>query len=470
MSHFRASILESQKDNSRLVIGAVLLALCATLTIMLLHPSLGVRDVDGYAYIIGARSLREGNGYRDFLGQPLNHWPPGYSLLLSLSGNTFFIATVVNYFSFGVTVGLLYYLLLKSGWSWQAALGLSTALGSGFLRLQANSAHADILTYALFLTAICALDRAYRLLPSLIWALLIPIKLIAVIFLPAAFTADLFVSRWSLHRLFIKYAPGAILSVLCVAGLLTLNQLTIQQWIPSSHHQSSLGSLLLDAKIFIFSVPREFLFGWYGTVLAPFPRIAFLVCMLLVLTALLSMRPAPERTWYTAYGISALGFSSLLLLVREYTPSVRLVGYGLIVLFFGFRPRPWANPIWLFYGLASLVTAVVNAMTVNSLGSMDPHYAELAAQTGAEYKDAKTIATNSYHILDLHANLPSVPVSDYSEAINYERFLWVTLPNYSQATSTITPIVHPGPEWCEEKRFVGGVLFGRCGSLGQSTK
>jgi len=454
-------VIKNLQANSRSVIGAVFLALCAMVMIILLHPSLGVGDVDGYAYIMGARSLHEGNGYRDLLGDPLNHWPPVYSLLLSLSGDPLSFAKVVNYASFGAAVGLIYYLLRQSGWSREAAFGLSTGLASGFLRLLASIVHADILTYALFLTAICFVGRAQRLLPSLIWAALIPIKLIAVIFLPAGFAADLLVLRRSLYRLFLDYVPGAIVSILCIAGILVLNQMTIHEWIPLSHHQSSVESFVSGAKAFAFSVPREFLFGWHGTALAFFPRIAFLACMVLVLAALLSLRPAPDHTWYTAYGVLALVFSFLLLSVRDFGTSVRLFGYGLIVLFFGFRPRAWANSIWLSYGLVSVVTAVVNAMTVNSLGSMDPHYAELAVQVAARYKDAKVIATNSFHILDLNANIASVPVSDYSGAANYERFLWVTLPNYDPL-GPIKPIDRPGPEWCERQRFVGATLFTRC--------
>src|SRR5690348_14581955 len=121
---YQFRILESQRPDAQLLIGAGFLALLATVIIFLLHPLLGVRDVDGYAYVMGARSLHEGNGYRDLLNESLIHWPPGYSLLLSLFGNSILFATIVNYVSFGATVGLLYYLLRQSAWSWQAALGL----------------------------------------------------------------------------------------------------------------------------------------------------------------------------------------------------------------------------------------------------------------------------------------------------------------------------------------------------------
>jgi hypothetical protein len=40
----------------------VLLSCVATGLIFTLHPHLGVRDVDGYAYIMGPRSVHEGKG------------------------------------------------------------------------------------------------------------------------------------------------------------------------------------------------------------------------------------------------------------------------------------------------------------------------------------------------------------------------------------------------------------------------
>src|SRR2546427_9424391 len=70
--------------NTPLLIGSMIVFGAATCFIFLLHARLGVADVDGYAYLIGARSLHEGNGYRGLTGEAFNHWPPGYSLLLSV--------------------------------------------------------------------------------------------------------------------------------------------------------------------------------------------------------------------------------------------------------------------------------------------------------------------------------------------------------------------------------------------------
>ncbi len=127
----------------------------------------------------------------------------------------------------------------------------------------------------------------------------------------------------------------------------------------------------------------------------------------------------------------------------------------------------WANGVWILYLAVSLITGVVNGMTVNSLGSNDPRYAELAAEFRSHYVGSEIVATNSFHILDLHANIPSNPVDDYAQADHYQKFLWVTLPQFDAVASSVTRMPHPGKEWCEEKSFSGGVLFTRCnGSIG----
>jgi hypothetical protein len=116
----------------------------------------------------------------------------------------------------------------------------------------------------------------------------------------------------------------------------------------------------------------------------------------------------------------------------------------------------------MLYGLASLITGIVNGITVNSLGSNDPRYAELAAQFRSHSSGSDIVATNSFHILDLHANIPSIPVADYSEMDSYQKFFWVTLPQFDAVATSVTAMPHPGQEWCVERQLRGGVLFTRC--------
>lgn len=466
---FGSTMLTSRPEqHMSSAIAPVLLACLAAAVLFVWHPRISVLDEDGYAYIMGARSLHEGNGYRGLTGEAFNHWPPGYSLLLSVFPNAISAAMVINYLSFGVAVGSLYYLLRHSGWTWQAAGGLSAALAAGFFRSLANIVHADIFSYALFLVAICAVTmwRQSRLLPSLAWAFLIPIKFIAVVFLPPALLADRIASIRNWRGVVRWYLPGLLACSAGIASILIFNYVTIRTWIPRSHEYTSLKMLFAGARTFLISIPREFLFGWHGSVTAPFPHIAFPACLILAAVCLISLRPAPDGKWFVVYGVLCLVCSGLLLGVRWFEPSVRLVGYGLIVLFLGFRPRRWANPIWLLYGFISLAIACVNAVTVNSLGSNDPRYAELAAQVRPYHEGAKIVATNSFHLLDLHANIPSVPVTDYGNAAPYDSFLWVTLPSFDPGASPVTTIERPGPDWCEKKKFVGGILFSRCKDAG----
>jgi len=448
------------------VLQAALLALLAVGFMMALHPHLAVRDADGFAYIIGARSLHDGNGYRSLTGEALNHWPPGYSLLLSLFRDGIAAALFLNYFSLGLAVGLLYYLLRQSDWTWQAALSLCVVFASGFWRLLANNAHADIFTYAIFLLAIylATQRRQLRALPSLLWAGLIPVKLIAAVFIPPALGADAIVSHENWKTLVRWYIPGAVAGALGITIIVVFNLATIHTIVPSSMAPPSLETLRDGGRLFIFSIPREFLFGWYSSVTSAFPRVAFPVSLLLAAICLMSLRPISGQRWFTVYGILCLVCSALLLCVRNYDPSVRLVGYGLIVLFLGFRPARWANVFWLMYGGTSLIVGVVNALTVDSLGSMDPRYGHLVAEIAPYYKQDHVVATNSFHILDLHGNIPSVPVTDYREAQQYDTFLWVTFPSFDPGATPVMAMEHPGPEWCESAHFAGAVLFVRCKS------
>jgi len=426
-----------------------------------LHPRLAIRDGDGYSYIMGARSLRRGAGYRDLAGIGFNHWPPGYSLLLSAFPDAVRAAEVLNYFFFGVTVGLLYYLLRQFGWGWQPALGFTVALASGFFRLIANEAHADILTYALFFVAIalCARSRG-RSLPGLIWAILVPIKLISVIFLPSAFAADAVTKYEGWKRLVRAYAPAAIMTAIAVGGVMEFNARTVGA--VSTNAKSSPGTLVWGLQRFVVSIPRNFLFDWHGTVSATLPKIALPLCVLLAGICFCFLRPAPDGGWLRIYGLAYLVCTWLLLCVRFFDPSVRLTGYAVIVLIMGFRPKKRAGTVWLLYGLVSLLVGITNGMTTNCLGSNDPRYAQLASEFRSYYTSSEIVATNSFHILDLHANIASVPVTNYSEADRYQKFFWVTLPEFDSLPVTITPMTRPGRGWCEEEQFTGGVLFTRC--------
>src|SRR5262245_51834443 len=168
----------------------VVIFLLSLIIAFILQFRIGVRDADAHSYIVGAYSIRAGNGYYDLNGGSLNHWPPGYSLILSLFPSPLLAALFLNYLSFGTSIALIYYLARGSGkWTASGALGLALAVGFIFLRRHATNAAPDILTYALFLLALLLhyKDSSHlRVVSYLIWGALIPVKLIAVVFIPAA--------------------------------------------------------------------------------------------------------------------------------------------------------------------------------------------------------------------------------------------------------------------------------------------
>jgi hypothetical protein len=391
-------------------------------------------------------------------------------------------ALILNYLLFGVAIGLLYYLLRRSGWTWQAGLGFSSVLGAGFFRVLANVPRPDILTYALFLVALCFVVGRSRSLAGLIWTLLVPMKFIAIVFLPAAVGADWLASRHGYKKLLRTYMPLAILTTIALGSIFAFNRLSSHAWMPPNHWKPTVEVLVGCAKSFIISIPRIFLFNWYGSVMLPFARIALPLCMILAVACLSSLRSTKEGRWFRIYAFLWMAGAALLLSVRAFDTSARLTGYALIVLILSFRPKQSANTLWLIYGFASLITGIVNATSVNSLGSNDPRYAELAHEFRSSYDGSSVIATNAEHILDLHANIPSIPVASLSEADHFRRtefpddeadvvgddtlifqkFFWVTLPSFDAVATMVKPVPHPGREWCEERRLNGGVLFVRC--------
>jgi hypothetical protein len=434
---------------------------CAGLVfVWLLHPRIGVRDWDGWSYLSGALSLRAGKGYRGHSGVPLNRWPPGYSLVLSPFGDPVLAAQILNYIAFGATVGLLYYLLRRNGWSWQAALGFTVTLGAGFFRLLATMVHADILTYALFLAGIClAVGSDSRTRSALIWAGLFFFKFIAGVFLPPALVADYASGKKDWKLLSRMYAPGVIVTAAAVGAIFVFDFVTERSLIPAGHPEPSQQSIFSSIRGFAVYSLRSFLFDCYGSVHAPFPRVAFPVCMILWAACFLSLRAASQGRWLRVYGAACLICSALLLFVRWYEFTPRLAGYGLVILIAGYQPVKRADWLWILLGVVSLANGVVNGLTVNSLGANDPRYARLVAEYEAYAPRLESVATNASGLLFADRDMGWTGDAD---SAHEQKILWVDLPVYDAMMEMVIQMPRPGPGWCAEKQFSGGTLFRRC--------
>jgi hypothetical protein len=447
----------------------VVILFLSAFTVFILQPRIGVRDEDAHTYIVGAYSIQAGNGYYDLSGSPLNHWPPGYSLILSLFPSPLQGALLLNYLSFGAAIALIYWLARSSGkWDEPSALGLAAALGFIFLMRLATNASPDILTYTLFLLAVFLHYRGgarLRIWSYLIWGMLIPIKLIAVVFIPVVILArylgkPLHFIRAERFELFIASTSWALFLFITML----YNFLTIQSSIPATHTQLSYSysaSYIFDsAAYFLWSFLRTFLSNWYGTIWTAPTIIPFCVVLLIALACLSTLR---FRSGYMAkHAILLILASSSIQFVTQQIAGARLSGYGLILLFFALYPvRRW-RLLWALYGLLAVAMSVLNASTQNSLGANDPRYEKLAYESVKAGMFPGKVLTNSYHILDIHARVPTKYVESIEEANDTEYFFWVSLPSYDAIATPVTPIEMPGEGWCEVTSLTGAKLFRRC--------
>jgi Dolichyl-phosphate-mannose-protein mannosyltransferase len=445
----------------------VVILLLSSFTAFILQPRIGVRDEDAYSYIVGAYSIQAGMGYCDLSGSPLNHWPPGYSLILSLFPSPMQGALFLNYLSFGVAVVLIYQIARNSKkWTELSALGLALALGFIFLRRHASNAAPDILTYALFLFALFLYYKdssRLRMISYLIWGLLIPIKLIAVVFIPAALLAryvgkPMTFIRAERFELFIAFVSWSFFLVIT----LLFNFLTIRHALPNSHtpHATNGDSLLYIASLFLMNIPRTFLSNWYGSIGTMSALIPFCAVLLVALVCLFTLRFHSRDL--AKHAILLFLLCCLPQFVTQQVGGIRLAGYGLIVLFFALYPAGGWYKMWALYGLLGVALSVLNALTQNSLGANDPRYEKLAHESLQVGPFPGKVHTNSFHVLDIHTKVATEHVDSAEQLSEAEYFFWVSLPKYDAIAGTVSPVEMPGEGWCEVASVTGAKLFRRC--------
>jgi hypothetical protein len=447
----------------------VIIFLLSVIAAFLLQPRIGVRDADAHSYIVGAYSIRAGNGYYDLSGGSLNHWPPGYSVILSLFPAPLLASLLLNYLSFGAAVALIYYLARSIGkWAAPAALGLALAVGFIFLRRHATNAAPEILTYALFLSALLLHYQdgsRLRVISYLIWGALIPVKLIAIAFIPAAVFA-----RYLGRPLRVIWAERFELLVAVASWSLFLfitmafNFLTIQSPMPGSQVKRELYNdafdLLGSVSNFLVSIPRTFLSNWYGSLGEVSALIPFCVVLLVALVCLSTLRFHSRQM-----ATHAILLILLIILVQFGSRQIggaRLAGYGFITLFFALHPAVKWHKAWVVYGLLGLALGAFNAFTQNSLGANDPRYEKLAYESLKIEAFPRNVPTNSFHILDLHAKLATQCVGSVEQAGDSEYYFWVSLPKYDAIATTVSPVEMPGEGWCEVVSLTGAKLFRKC--------
>src|SRR5262249_24455247 len=129
-------------------------------------------------------------------------------------------------------------------------------------------------------------------------------------------------------------------------------------------------------------------------------------------------------------GISVLGLSWALELVRVFYAGPRLMGYGLLLLFVGCAPKAAASLRWVAYGAASLLASVLSVVLVEKIGAGHQQYARMVEDIEPFIDATKPLYTNSLGLVDVHAGRRSIPVNDLPLPLAASCFLHVKLPNF----------------------------------------
>jgi hypothetical protein len=420
-------------------------------------------DSDAIAYIGGSYSFAVTGMYVDALGNPLNVFPPAYSYILSFFGDPLDAAYVINTVSLSFGIAITYILARQHDWNWYAATGLSLAIGFGFFRSIAGFAKPDMLGYALFLLAILGYSNRkgiWYLGSHFLLSLLIPLKHIAILFTPSAL-----VSTWleKSNRSLQFYFRSTLIFVgwaLCLVGLILFNYVTIGA-VVSASHPTEVNWGYIITELFV-SFPRTFLSYWYGSIREPGALIAFVVMLATAMIAMTTLRPNPKGTYLARFGVTLFILSLLLLFVRGFSVTPRILGYAYILVLFGFIPRTRLNGIWILYAVVSISVGAYNMVTVSFGGINHPEYELLAHEVSRiPVPSGEIIYTNSADLLDIHLQIPSVLTTQTEDVPMDGYFLWISLPNYDPIMKTIIPMDRP-LDLCLVTEIENAVLFQRC--------
>jgi hypothetical protein len=350
-----------------------------------------------------------------------------------------------------------------AGWPRRHALALATAFGFGLLRILAFMAKPDILTFFVFFVAAWLYvykGRGGRLLACFLWSLLIPMKLIAVVFVPGVLFVDWWLSGnrnfWS--RL-LQHVVAGLCWLLFLAGTIAFNYVTINLWSSPSYLEPTFAGIFHELKRFGDGLFFGFLTAWYGRTATPEMWIAMIGTICVGLAALMTLQRTEEGKWLRWMGVGALGMSWLLELVRLFYADPRLMGYGMYLLLLGFAPRRGSAKIWIAYAGAAVALAIFNVATTFSTGTNHPAYEQLGRQITAIRLPEGPIVSNSFHILDVHAGIATRPVQSLEKVPRGTIYVEVALPNYNSVANTILPAPRRDGSWIEIAAVDGATVY-----------
>lgn len=429
----------------------------------LVQPRLGVTDCDAEAYVMGARSLRAGLGYIDLAGNHLNHWPVGYSWILSLFPIAQNAAWLINLLSLGVATLFILLLTARVGWPFWQRIALALIFGTGFFAHLSFYVKPDVLSYAVFLVGVWFYlrdGRANRIIGLVLCAFLIPIKLIAVTFAPALLFSDLVALKW---RVFFRKRQwelgiGLLCWLLGLGAVLLHNHFSLHGMTPESYGSPLIGIVLGEARRFVGDFFRAGLAIWYGSIRELRILIPVALVAVLGLACVSSLRRNRAVFVPLLIGSAVLSLSWMMELYRVFYASPRLMGYGMVIMLLGYIPRKRFTAMWLIYGVAVACLTAYNQTAIVSLGINYPMYEQTAQEVAANVPgETKVVYTNTAHLLDLHANRLSKLTTNLEALPSGSIYWYADMPNLDAINQPIVKLA--APDWPQIKQFANGSLY-----------
>ncbi len=443
---------------------AVLIFIAAILVRWALQERSSMTDCDAEAYIQGARSLAHGLGYVSAARIPMNHWPAGYSLLLSLWSDPIRAAFIVNLVSHGLATVLLWAVARREGWSEGHSLALAAIASFGFFAGLTRPAKPDILTYAFFLAGVLVYRRdtfAARAGACLLFCALIPVKMIAITFAPGFLLAEMFGMGFKpfLARRWRESLLAGVFWTAILGGILWYNAHTLKEATPSSYEAASLETFTREVMRFITDFFRCGLATWYGTI-RPLPYlVTFAITAGLGLACLLTLRRSAGGRLVFRAGVAMLILSFGLECYRTYFAGPRLMGYGMLLTLVGMAPRRGSLPLWGAYAAALLCQSIYGSRAVTENGLNCAAYEQAAVEAAGHLPRDARIFTNGRALLDVHVGIASELGGDLAKVPAGSWYWRLDLPNYDAIMVNVYPPAVLDDAWKLQTRLTDGAIY-----------
>jgi hypothetical protein len=297
-----------------------------------------------------------------------------------------------------------------------------------------------------------------RMLGGCIWSVLIPLKLIAVVFAPAAILVDYILRPASQIFRFTHCIIIGTVWLMAEVLLAGFNYHTIGMFVPP-FSAGTFTTYIDEGSRFLFFFFRGFLANWYGSIRGIGRWLPFGFTLLIGIRCLVTLRPYFDGRRFAYLGGAVLGLSWLLEIKKDFYADPRLMGYGLLILLLAFRPSKGSGKYWLAYGCATAILAFGNVLTTNSLGANDPRYAILARKVASSGLLKRQVFSNSFHILDIQARVASTPVYNLQQVPAGAFFLKFDAANFDAISQTVWRIETPPVGWPILARWQQLVLY-----------